>query len=301
MIRTLQEIVDVSRNKGKKRLIVAYAQDTHTLQAVNDAVEMGLVEATLIGDPKIIAEVCQQEGIDVGRFTILPEASDDKCVARAVRMVSAGEGDVLMKGIVSTDKYMRGILNKEYGLLPPKGVLSHVVVFQMPQYHKLLLVSDVAVIPYPDFAQKKAIVRYLIQTAGALGIERPKVALIAPSEQVLPNVISSTEAAILSKMGDRGQLGNALFDGPLSLDVALFEEVAKVKKVQGSGVAGDVDCLLFPNIDAANVFFKSATKLCKAELAAMVVGTKVPCVLTSRGDSKASKLYSIALACLSAK
>ncbi len=300
MITKLQDIVETVRTRGKKRVIVAYAQDAHTLESVSDAIDMGIAEATLLGDPAEIERVCRQEGIDPQKFTIIAEGSDVKCVQTAVRMVSEGEGDVLMKGLVSTDKYMRGILNKEFGLVPPKGVLSHIAVLQLPQYHKLLVLTDVAVIPYPDMSQKQKMVRYLIETAHNLGITQPKIACIAPSEQLLPNVVSSVEAALIAKMGDRGQFGDAIIDGPLALDVALFREVAEVKKLKGSLVAGDPDCLLFPNIDAANVFFKSATKLCGAELAGMVVGTKVPCVLTSRGDTKTSKLYSIALACLSA-
>lgn len=301
MIKHLADVVSVASGRGKKRLVVAYAQDSHTLEAVNDAVENGLVEATLLGDPAEIEKVCRAEGIDSQRFRIIAEPSDVKCVAMAVKMISEGEGDILMKGLVSTDKYMRGILSKEFGLVPPKGVLSHVVVFELPQYHKLLVVSDVAVIPYPDMSQKSAIMRYLAQTAQVLGIERPKVACIAPSEQMLPGVTSCMEAAMLSKMGERGQFGNVLVDGPLALDVALCPDVVVTKKLTGSPVAGDADCLLFPNIDSANVFFKSCTKLCNAELAGMVVGTKAPCVLTSRGDTRTSKLYSIALACLSVK
>lgn len=300
MISKLQDIVDSAKAKGKQRLVVAYGQDAHTLEAVNDAVQMGLVEATLIGDPAEIEKVCKAEGIDMGAFKIVAETVDVKCVEKAVKMVSSGEGDVLMKGLVTTDKYMRGILNKEYGLVPPKGVLSHVAVFEIPKYPKLLTVSDVAIIPYPDFAQKTAIAKYLVSTAHTLGIERPKVACIAPSEQLLPSVISSTEAALLAKMGERGQLGKASVDGPLALDVAIDPEAAKVKKLTGE-VAGNADCLLFPNIDAANVFFKTCTKFAGAELAAMVVGTSRPCVLTSRGDSRRTKLCSIALACLSVK
>ena len=219
----------------------------------------------------------------------------------AVAAVVAGDADVLMKGLVSTDKYMRGILNKDAGLFPPKGVLSHVSVVEMPCYHKLLVISDVAVIPLPDFKQKMVIINYLSKTARMLGIKTPKIACIAPSEQVLPNVISSTEGALLAKMGDRGQLGDVIVDGPLSLDVALYKEVAEHKKVRGSAVAGDPDCLLFPNLESANVFFKSATHFCNGEIAAMVMGTKVPCVLTSRGDTSRTKLFSIALACLAAK
>jgi phosphate butyryltransferase len=301
MIRTLNDIVEAARSKGRKRLVVAYGQDAHTIEAVNDAVELGLVDATLVGDPAEIERVCKDLGIDFKHFQIIPETNEAECVTIAVKMVSSGEGDVLMKGLVTTDKYMKGILNKEFGLVPPKGVLSHVTVLEIPGYHKLLTVGDVAVIPYPDFSQKTAIAKYLINTAQKIGVEKPKMACIAPSEQLLPSVVSSTEAALLAKMGDRGQLGKALVDGPLALDVALCPDVVKIKKLESSPVAGDADCLLFPNIDAANVFFKTCTKFGGAELGAMVVGTKVPCVLTSRGDSTTTKRYSIALACLSAK
>ena len=301
VIQHLPQIVEEARKKGKKRLAVAYGQDSHTLAAVYDAWKEGLVEPTLYGDKAVIEEVCKTNNLDINAFNIVHQPNDVKCVAQAVAAVVAGEADVLMKGLVSTDKYMRGILNKEAGLFPPKGVLSHVSIIEMPCYNKLLVVSDVAVIPQPDFKQKQKQIAYLAQTANLLGIEKPKIACIAPSEQLLPSVISSTEGALLAKMADRGQLGKVIVDGPLSLDVALFKEVAEHKKVTGSSVAGDPDCLLFPNIESANVFFKASTHLCKGELAAMVMGTKDPCVLTSRGDSSLTKLYSIALACLAAK
>lgn len=301
MITKLSQIVDEARRRGAKRLAVAFGQDAHTLSAVFNAWREGLVVPTVYGNRETIIEVCRAEGLDHNVFEIVDESNDVKCVSLAVSAVASGEADVLMKGLVSTDKYMRGILNKEAGLFPPKGTLSHVAVIELPQYHKLLCMSDPAVIPAPDFKQKTTLIKYLSQTSNALGIECPKIACIAPSEQLLPSVLSSTEAAILAKMGDRGQLGNVIVDGPLSLDVALFKEVAAEKKVKGSAVAGDADCLLFPNIESANVFFKSATHLGNSEMAAMVVGTKVPCVLTSRGDSALTKLYSIALACLSAK
>ena len=300
-IQHLSQIVEEARKKGKKRLAVAYGQDSHTMEAVYDAWKEGLVEPTLYGDKAVIEQVCKEHNLDINAFNIVNEPNDVKCVQKAVAAVVAGEADVLMKGLVSTDKYMRGILNKDAGLFPPKGVLSHVSIIEMPCYNKLLVVSDVAVIPQPDFKQKQKQIGYLAQTANLLGIAVPKIACIAPSEQLLPSVISSTEGALLAKMADRGQLGKVIVDGPLSLDVALFKEVAEHKKVTGSSVAGDPDCLLFPNIESANVFFKASTHLCKGELAAMVMGTKVPCVLTSRGDSSLTKLYSIALACLAAK
>ena len=300
MITKLDQIITEVLSRPRHRLAVAYAQDSHTLEAVSDAVGKGIVDATLFGSRAEIERVCKQDGIDPSAFTIVEEPNDVACVTKAVKMVSEGGADILMKGLVSTDKYMRGILNKECGLLPPKGVLSHVAVLELPFYPKLLIVSDVAVIPVPDLQQKKIILGYMKRTAGALGIEEPKFAVIAPSEQLLPNIVSSAEAALLSKMADRGQLGRMVVDGPLALDVAMFKDVAETKKLS-SPVSGDADGLLFPNLDASNVFFKAATHMCGASLAGMVVGTKAPCVLTSRGDSRESKLYSIALAALCVK
>lgn len=298
MITRLSQIVEEARMRGRRRLAVAYGNDSHTLRAVYNAYKEGLVEPTIFGDKAEVLRICAEEGIDPTAFAIVDEKSDVKCVAMAVSLVTSGGADVLMKGLVSTDKYMRGILNKEAGLFPPKGTLSHVSVVEMPGRERLLCIADVAVIPLPDFKQKTVLIRYLADIAGSLGIRPPKIACIAPSEQVLPSVLSSTEAAILAKMGDRGQLGDVIVDGPLSLDVALYTEAAAEKKVKGSAVAGDADCLLFPNIESGNVFFKSATHFGGAEIAAIVVGTRVPCVLTSRGDTPRTKLYSIALACL---
>lgn len=301
MITKLSQIVEEARSRGKKSMAVAYGQDPHTLRAVYEAYREGLVAPTIYGDKSVIHDICHAEGIDGDVFEIVDEKSDVKCVELAVTAVSRGDSQVLMKGLVSTDKYMRGILNKDAGLVPPKGTLSHIAIVELPDYPRLLIIADAAVIPAPDFKQKTTIIKYLATTARNLGIDVPKIACIAPSEQLLPSVISSTEGAMLAKMGDRGQLGNVIVDGPLSLDVALYPEVAEEKKVKGSAVAGQADCLLFPNIESANVFFKSATHYGGGQIAAMVVGTKVPCVLTSRGDSPETKLFSIALACLSVK
>ena len=298
MYTKLSQIVEAARSRGRRRLAVAYGNDAHTLRAVSDAYRVGLVDVTIFGNREEILRICREEGFDSSVFSIVDEKSDVRCVAMAVNMVATGGADVLMKGLVSTDKYMRGILNKDAGLFPPKGTLSHVSVVEMPGRDRLIAIADVAVIPAPDFKQKTILIKYLSQIAASLGVECPRIACIAPSEQVLPSVLSSTEAAVLAKMGDRGQAGNVVVDGPLSLDVALYPEVAEEKKVKGSSVAGIADCLLFPNIESGNVFFKSATHMGGAEVAAIVVGTKVPCVLTSRGDTPQTKLYSIALACI---
>ena len=212
-----------------------------------------------------------------------------------------GQGDILMKGLCSTDKYMRGILNKEKGLLPPKAVLSHVCVLDNPNYHKLIVLGDMAVIPLPDLNQKIAIVKYLVNTAKALQIEKPKVALLAATEQMLPAMQACVDAAIISKMIDRGQIPGCLGDGPLALDVAISKEAVQIKKLV-SPVAGDADCLLFPNIESANTFYKVNSQLCQGvKQAAIVAGAMAPCVLSSRADSIETKLNSIALAALTAK
>ena len=300
MITRLDEIVDAAVARGKKKMIVAYGQDTHSIGATDMAIKAGLVDVTLVGDPEEIKKSCEAEGVDINQYTIIAESDDVKAVEIAVKAVHNGEYDVLMKGVVPTDKYLRCILNKEWGLLPAGTTLSHITVLQIPAYHKLLIVSDVAVLPLPSLEQKKQIAKYLVQTANTLGIEEPKVALLAPSEQLLPKVVSSVEAAALSEMGQNGELAKALFQGPLALDVAIDPESVKIKKLTGP-VAGDADCLLFPNIESGNVFFKACTKFGGAELAAMVAGPTAPCVLTSRGDTALTKKYSIALACLAAR
>ncbi|MDD3044521.1 MAG: bifunctional enoyl-CoA hydratase/phosphate acetyltransferase [Candidatus Delongbacteria bacterium] len=299
-ITKLEQMFEILKSKPKKRLVAAYAVDTHTIEAVNAAVDLGIIEATLVGTRAEIEKVCKSEGIDVNKFQIVEESDEMKATMKAVSLINEGKADFIMKGLVSTDKYMRAILNKEQGLLPPKAVLSHVTVVEVPTYHKLITVGDVAIIPAPDLSQKTAITNYVINTAHALGIEKPKVAMIAATEQMSAGMPACVDAAIISKMCDRGQIKNAFVDGPLALDVALDEESVKIKKLVSS-VAGDADCLVFPNIESGNVFFKTCTKLAGGELAALVVGAKCPAVLTSRGDSAKTKTYSIALACMMSK
>ena len=293
----LSDLYAELQGQARKRLVAVNAIDDHTVEAVNAAVDLGIVDGILTGNQAKIEAVCRQLGIDPGKFEIVPARNEDEAAAKAAALVSEGKAGLMMKGLLSTDKYMKALLNKDYGLLPPKGVLSHIAVMQIPGYHKLLIVSDVAIIPYPDLAQKITMTGYLIKTAHALGIEKPKVALIAATEQVLASIPACTEAAVIAKMAERGQIGGGLVDGPLALDVAIDSEAAKIKNIV-SPVAGDADCLLFPNIDAGNVFYKMGTKLCRSEQAAIVAGARVPVVLSSRGDTMQTKLYSIALAAM---
>ena len=284
---------------SKKRMVAAWGVDDHTVSAASQAIDLGLVEVTLVGDQAMIEEVCHQENIDPAKFTIVHNPVELKAVEQAVQMVREGQGDFLMKGLCSTDKFLRAILNKETGLLPPKGTLTHCGVIENPNYHKLLFVGDVAVIPAPDFKQKQVIMQCLVKTASSAGIKTPKVAIIAATEQVLPSQVATMEAAQLAKMADRGQIKGCVADGPLALDVAIDKESADIKGMT-SPVAGDADCLLFPNIESGNVFYKTNSKLVPGvRQAGILVGAKVPCVLSSRADSTDTKLNSIAVAAMS--
>ena len=301
MITSFEQIFTQLRSKSRKRLVAAWGVDDHTITAARLAVDKGIVKAILVGDADMINEVCKAEGINPSMFTIVDNKDELQSIAQAVDMINAGEADILMKGLCSTDKYMRAILHKERGLLPPKAVLSHVSVLENPNYHKLIILGDMAVIPAPDFKQKVAIANYLVQTAHALGIEKPKVAAIAATEQMLEGMPACVEGAMLAKMADRGQIKGCYLDGPLALDVAISKEAVEIKKLE-SKVAGDADCLLFPNIESANVFYKVNSQLSVGvKQAAIVAGAKAPCVLSSRADSIYTKLNSIALAALTAK
>lgn len=302
MITNFSEIFETLQSRGsRKRMVAAWGVDGHTIAAAAKAVELQLVDVTLVGDENLIAQACKDENVDMSIFAIVHNPDEMKSVAQAVQMIRDGEGDFLMKGLCSTDKFLRAILNKETGLLPPKGVLTHCTALEIPSYHKLLFVGDVAVIPAPDLKQKQIIMDCLVKVAQAVGVAKPKVALIAATEQVLPSQPASMEAALLAKMADRGQIKGCIADGPLALDVAIDMESVQIKGLS-SPVAGDADCLLFPNIESGNVFYKANSKLVPGvRQAGMLVGAKVPCVLSSRADSIDTKLNSIALAAMSSK
>ena len=302
MFTTFDEIFAELRGRGtRKRMVAAWGVDGHTIAAAGKAVEAGLADVTLVGDESMIAEACREEGVDMAGFTVVHNPDELSSVAQAVNMVREGQGDFLMKGLCSTDKFLRAVLNKETGLLPPKGTLTHCTTLQIPGYHKLLFVGDVAVIPTPDIKQKQVIMEFLVKTARAVGVEKPKVAIIAATEQVLASQPATIDAALLSKMVDRGQIKGCIADGPLALDVAIDKESVEIKGLV-SPVAGDADCLLFPNIESGNVFYKANSKLVAGvRQAGILVGAKVPCVLSSRADSIDTKLNSIAIAAMSVK
>lgn len=299
-MKELEQMFEVLQSRPKKRLVAAYANDDHTICAVSNAVDHNLIEATLVGDETKIAEVCKSENIDMAKFKIINETDDVKAATKACDLINAGEADILMKGLLPTDKYMRAILNKERGLCPPNVTLAHVAVIQNPCYHKLLIVSDCAIIPLPDLKQKQTLLKYVTTTAKAIGIDCPKVAMVTATEQMSAGIPACVDAAIIAKMAERGQIKGCLVEGPISLDLALDAETAAIKGMKNP-VAGDADCLVFPNLESSNVFYKCCTKFDKSEVGAILMGAKVPCVLSSRGDTSKTKLYSIALAAMLAK
>jgi phosphate butyryltransferase len=297
MIKKLEDIISAVKGYPKKRLVVACGEDPHTIEAVSKAQGEGLVEVIMVGNKKKMEEVASKHGVSSHFSKVIDEVDTKKALKLAVKLVRNGEGDILMKGLVTSPDYLRAILDKESGLVPPGGLLSHVTVLEIPTYPKLLIVSDVAVLVLPDLDQKVKILGYAIEVAWALGIENPYAYLVSSAETVSQKVPSTVDAAILKVMAERGQIKGAKVEGPVGLDIALSKESAEIKGFKGEG-AGEADILIFPNIETGNVFYKGCTLLAGAKLAANVVGAKVPCVLTSRGDSEESKFYSIGLASL---
>lgn len=281
----------------KRRLVVANGVDRHSLEAVAQAASMGIVSVTITGHPALINESCKALSLPEDLYQIVPAANEEEALAAAVALARDGVANLIMKGLVSTDLFMKAILNKEKGLLEKGSLLTHLTMMIHPNYHKPLFVSDVAIIPLPLLEQKVQICHYLIETAHRMDISQPKVAFIAATEKVIEKMPATTDAFALKKLWEKGEFGASVCDGPMALDVAIDQEAAAIKNID-SLVAGDADCLLFPNIESGNVFYKLNTKLCGSKTAAIVLGTRVPTVLSSRGDDTETKLNSIALAAL---
>lgn len=299
-IRSLDQMVDHLRESGKKRKIaVAYAQDPNTIGAIAKAIEEGFVEAVMIGDEKEICSKAEEENINPAIFTIVHIPNDVEATTEAVRMARADEVDVVMKGLVGTDKFLKAVLNKEYGLLPPKAVMSYVCALDLPKYDKLLFVSDTAVLPFPDLNQKVAMVNYSVKMAKKFGIEKPKVALISATEKPNKAFQSSLDDAIICKMANRGQIKDCIVDGPLDVFLACDPESVKIKGIS-TPINGEADCLVFPSLEACNSFYKGLMLFAGGELGGLIQGTTKPVVVMSRSESEKSKFYCIALSVLMA-
>lgn len=293
MIKTLDELIELAKAKDKKTLSVAVAQDSVVLKAVVEAVKLQIVDAILVGDEEKIKAMAANENLSLENIKIVDEKSIAASAAKAVELVTKGEAHFIMKGMLGTSDLLRAVLNKEAGLRG-KNLLSHVMVYDVPAYHKLLFITDGGMVTYPELKDKIEIINNAVQVAHALQIDMPKVAPICAVEVVNPSMQSTLDAAALSLMNKRGQVKGCIIDGPLGLDNAISKEAAHHKGIV-SEVAGDSDILLVPNIEAGNFLGKSLTYFAKAESAGIIVGAKCPVVLVSRADSAKSKLYSIAL------
>jgi phosphate butyryltransferase len=222
--------------------------------------------------------------------------SVEESAQRAVRMVREGKAQAIMKGIVNTDVLLRAVLNKEEGLLPKGNVITHIAAMKIPCYHKLLFVTDVAVIPYPTLEQRKAMINYAITLCKVYGIEQPKVALLHCTEKVSPKFPITEDYVTIIEECRNGLFGNTIIDGPIDLKCAIDKEAALIKKLD-SPVAGDSDVLVMPDIQAGNVFYKTITTVTDAELAVGLQGAACPISITSRSDSALTKFNSLAMAC----
>jgi len=299
-IRNLDDLVKDLQGQPSRRIAVAAGHDRDTIQAAARAAHEDIAVVTLVGDGSRIQALCAEFNIDPAVFKVVDEPDTVAAGAKAVAMVRAGDADVLMKGLISTGDYMKQILNKEAGLLPAGNVLSHVTVLDLPAYQqshgKLLFVGDVAILPAPDLATKVQILGYCVQAAQSFGVDTPRAAILAATEKVSPRMQATVDAAEIKAMAERGEISGCVVDGPLSLDLALSPSACETKGFK-SPVGGQADVLVFPNIEAGNVFYKSSTVLSGGRLAAAVVGTTAPCILTSRADSEESKFLSIAMGC----
>ncbi len=296
MFKTINDLYKITQNQKKRKLALAVAQDEHALEAVYKAAEQGIVELILVGNKEEILAIAHEKNLNISANVIINVPDKEQAVKKAVQLVASGEADILMKGNVPTAILLKAVLNKEWGLRKSK-VLSHLALFEIPNYHKLLGLTDVAMNILPDFETKIHIVQNAVQFLNAIGIANPKVAPIAAVETVNPTMQASVDAALLTQMNRRGQIKKCIIDGPLAFDNAISKASAEHKGIV-SEVAGDVDLLVFPNIEAGNIMYKSLTYFANARLAAVLLGAKVPIVLTSRSDSEDAKLNSILLAAL---
>jgi len=293
-VRTLGELKRIAKELPSRRVAVVRADEVETLLAIGEAVRADMVEAVLIGPEKEIRACAEEAAFDLNGVEII-EAPDDRSSAlKGVELVHQGRADALMKGLVATSEYLHPIVDREHGIRAGE-LLSHVAAFEVPTYPKLIIVTDAAMVIAPNFEQKIELLRNAITVAKALGIDKPKSTLVCAKEVPYEKMPCTLEGARMKEMWLQGQLGDCIFDGPLAMDLAVSPESVRIKKVK-SDVAGDVDIIVTPDIEAGNILYKTLIFLAAGELGAVIMGAKCPVVLTSRADSAESKLCSLALA-----
>lgn len=285
--------------KKRHRITVAWAQDANTIGAIHKAVVNGIADAIMIGDSAEIRRVCNAENIDSGLFRIIDSPDESQASTTAVSLALLGEADIVMKGLVGTDKFLKAVMDRESGIMLPGAVLSYVAAIELPSREKLLFLTDPAVIPFPDLKQKIAMAEYAIEMANKLGIEEPKVALIGASEKPSHHFTYSADYLELCRLAKEGRFGKCIVDGPLDLFLACDRASVTIKGVE-TPVNGEADILLFPSLESSNPFYKGLMLFAGGELAGLIRGTKKPVVVMSRSESERSKYLCIALACLMA-
>jgi len=292
----LADLVRRIPEERRRTIVVPFADDPDAIRCIGRALHEGLARFILIGDPQRIRAVAVADSVDISGAEILAESgSEVEACARAVGLIREGRAQVLMKGRVMTSAISKAILDKAAGLVPAGSLLSHVAVFEIPAYPRLLLVTDAALNIQPGLEEKAAILNNALTIARGLGVVRPQVACIAPVEKVNAKIASTVDADALRALAATGRFGDAVVEGPLSFDVAVSRRSAEIKGI-ASAVAGAVDILLLPGLDAANVLYKCLTQFSGARSASVVVGARVPVVMTSRSDDEETKLFSVALA-----
>ena len=290
----------VKANPVTKRLVLACAHDEHSLDAVYEAYKEGIVRPVFVGKEEEIHKICAEQGFDFGDVRIYNEDDDIEAAKTSVRLIREGEGDFLMKGQMQTADLLRQVVNKETGLQCGK-IMSHVGLFQVPNYHKVVVLTDGGMLLAPDLEQKVKIINNAVEVLHSLGYEDPKVAVICGAEKLNKKAQESVDAAALKEMNQNGEITGCTIEGPISYDIALNKEIADFKKFE-SPVAGEADALIMPCMAAGNMLGKAwvlngdGTGM----MAGMIVGAKAPIVLTSRGSSAAEKFYSIVLAAAAA-
>ena len=289
------KLIENVKTLPTKKMAVAAAEDEYVLESVKIAKEEGLAESILVGDEKKIRELAKGLNMDLSGYEIINEVEPAKAALKAVKLVHDGKADMYMKGLISTKDFLRSVLDKEVGLRTGR-VLTHVGVFEVKGIDQLLFLSDQAFIMYPTLEEKVKIIENALDIANACGIQNPKVAPLAAVEVVNPKMPETVDAAELTKMNSEGKIKGCVIDGPLSLDMAISKEACSHKKGLNRKITGDADILLFPDIHTGNVAYKMLVHTSHFLNGAILSGTSAPVILTSRSDSVATKVNSIALA-----
>jgi phosphate butyryltransferase len=294
VLKKLNDLKRLVEDGPRRKLVLAAAQDQHSLGAIIKAWKDNIIEPILVGDKDEIENICKSNHYDITGVRIINEPNIEKSIEIAVKMVSSKQADILMKGKTGSATLLRSVLNKEWGLRTG-NLLSHFALFEVATYKKVIAVTDVAMNIAPSLHDKIAIVNNSVDCLNRLGYKNPKVAVLGAVEMVNENMKATLDAALLSKMNQRDQIKNCIIDGPLAFDNAVSLESAQLKGIK-SEVAGDTDLLLMPDIEVGNVLYKSLVFFANAKVASIILGASVPIVLTSRSDSEQAKYDSILLA-----